>query len=286
MSPGKRSNDSYNTAFPTLSETRYSQSLERGLAILGCFSADEPWLGIADIAGKLGMSRSTTHRYVITLVRLGYLEQIVTGRKYRLGLRVTDLGLSALDMLIVRTRGRPHLEALRKRVSYTVNAAVLQDDCVFIVDRLCGFKGYVELLPLKIGLASKLPAHCTSLGKLLLAYLGVDERKEIVRSLTLRRAGPNTITKRRELLNELDRISETGFALNDQELAAGIQSIAMPVRLGQDVIAAIDVTTSISVVKRDELMGAVLASLTETTQALSMELSGDYNKDKLVGTPA
>ena len=80
---------------PSLREPRFSQSLERGLAILSCFTPARPVLGIADIADHLGMSRSTTHRYVITLVALGYLEQGAS-RKYRLGLRVTDLGMSAL----------------------------------------------------------------------------------------------------------------------------------------------------------------------------------------------
>ncbi len=83
-------------SIPSLREPRYSQSLERGLAILGCFTPKRPVLGIADIADELGMSRSTTHRYVITLVALGYLEQGAS-RKYRLGLRVTDLGMSALN---------------------------------------------------------------------------------------------------------------------------------------------------------------------------------------------
>ena len=76
-------------SIPSLREPRYSQSLERGLAILSCFTPKRPVLGIADIADELGMSRSTTHRYVITLVALGYLEQGAS-RKYRLGLRVTD----------------------------------------------------------------------------------------------------------------------------------------------------------------------------------------------------
>ena len=82
--------------FPSLREPRYSQSLERGLAILTCFTPERPVLGIADIADELGMSRSTTHRYVITLTQLGYLEQGAS-RKYRLGLKVTDLGMSALN---------------------------------------------------------------------------------------------------------------------------------------------------------------------------------------------
>ena len=75
---------------PSLREPRFSQSLERGLAILSCFSGERPIRGIADLADELGMSRSTTHRYVVTLVALGYLEQDAQ-RKYRLGLRVTTL---------------------------------------------------------------------------------------------------------------------------------------------------------------------------------------------------
>lgn len=109
---------------PSLREPRYSQSLERGLAILGCFTPERPILGIAD---ELGMSRSTTHRYVITLVALGYMEQAAS-RKYRLGLRVTDLGMSALNSTGPREHAHPYLEELRQRTSYTVNLAVLDGD--------------------------------------------------------------------------------------------------------------------------------------------------------------
>ena len=101
-------------SIPSLREPRYSQSLERGLAILGCFTPERPVLGIADIADELGMSRSTTHRYVITLVALGFLEQGAS-RKYRLGLRVTDLGMSALNSTGLREHARPYLEELRQR---------------------------------------------------------------------------------------------------------------------------------------------------------------------------
>lgn len=96
-------------SIPSLREPRYSQSLERGLAILGCFTPERPVLGIADISDDLGMSRSTTHRYAITLVALGFLEQGAS-RKYRLGLRVTDLGMSALNSTGLREHARPYLE--------------------------------------------------------------------------------------------------------------------------------------------------------------------------------
>jgi len=105
---------------PSLREPRYSQSLGGVLAILTCFSGVRPVLGIADIADELGMSRSTTHRYVITLLALGYLEQGAS-RKYRLGLKVTDLGMAALNSTGLREHAHPYLEELRQRTSYTTN---------------------------------------------------------------------------------------------------------------------------------------------------------------------
>ena len=126
-------------SIPSLREPRYSQSLERGLAILGCFTPERPVLGIADIADELGMSRSTTHRYVITLVALGYLEQGAS-RKYRLGLRVTDLGMSALNSTGLREHARPYLEELRQRTSYTVSLSVLDGPEILYVDRARSFR--------------------------------------------------------------------------------------------------------------------------------------------------
>ena len=126
-------------SIPSLREPRYSQSLERGLAILGCFTPERPVLGIADIADQLGMSRSTTHRYVITLVALGYLEQGAS-RKYRLGLRVTDLGMSALNSTGLREHSHPYLEELRQRTSYTVSLGVLDGRRSCYVDRARSFR--------------------------------------------------------------------------------------------------------------------------------------------------
>src|ERR1700756_1762145 len=126
-------------SIPSLREPRYSQSLERGLAILGCFTPARPVLGIADIADELGMSRSTTHRYVITLVALGFLEQGAS-RKYRLGLRVTDLGMSALNSTGLREHAAPYLEELRQRTSYSVSLAVLDGPEVLYVDRVRSFR--------------------------------------------------------------------------------------------------------------------------------------------------
>src|SRR6202021_1158140 len=155
---------------PDLREPRYSQSLERGLAILGCFSSTRPVLGIADIADALGMSRSTTHRYVITLVALGYLEQGAS-RKYRLGLRVTDPGMSALDSTGLREHAQPYLEELRQRSSYTVSLGVLDGPEILYVDQARSFRRGPGQSNVDVRTGSRLPAYCTAMGKLLLANL-------------------------------------------------------------------------------------------------------------------
>src|SRR5271168_4169268 len=157
-------------SIPSLREPRYSQSLERGLAILGCFTPKRPVLGIADIADELGMSRSTTHRYVITLVALGYLEQGAS-RKYRLGLRVTDLGMSALNSTGLREHAHPYLEELRQRTSYTTSLGVLDGVEVLYVDRVRSFRRGQGNIDLNLHAGSRLPAYATSMGKLLIAYL-------------------------------------------------------------------------------------------------------------------
>ena len=108
---------------PILRKARYSRSLERGLAILACFTPERPVLGIAELAERLGTTRSTTHRYVSTLVSLGYLEQDAS-RKYRLALGAIDLG-AALNATGLCKHARPELEQLSQRSGYSAEIAVL-----------------------------------------------------------------------------------------------------------------------------------------------------------------
>jgi IclR family pca regulon transcriptional regulator len=144
--------------------------LERGLAILGCFTPQRSVLGIAELADQLRMSRSTTHRYVITLLALGFLEQGAS-RKYRLGLRVTDLGMSALNSTGLREASRPYLEKLRQRTSYTANLSALDGPEILYVERARSFRRGQHKIDLNLRPGSRLPAYCTAMGKVLLANL-------------------------------------------------------------------------------------------------------------------
>ena len=110
----------------TKTEAGYSQSLERGLAILSAFRPAKPLVGISELARDIGLSRSTTHRYVATLASLGYLQQDSGTKKYRLGPRVLDLGFSAINSMELREISLPHLQQLSDETGHTVNMAILE----------------------------------------------------------------------------------------------------------------------------------------------------------------
>src|SRR5580700_965944 len=262
---------------PDLREPRYSQSLERGLAILGCFSSSRPVLGIADIADDLGMSRSTTHRYVITLVALGYLEQGAS-RKYRLGLRVSDLGMSALNSTGLREHAHPYLEELRQRTSYTTNLGVLDGTDVLYVDRVRSFRRGQGKIDLDLHTGSRLPAYCTAMGKLLLANLPESEQRDLIAEMKLTKRGPNTITSKKALRDELDEILAAGFAVDDQELAPDLYAIAAPVRNeARDVVAAVNLAAPSSLIALEELVDALGPHLVTTADRISARLG--YRRD-------
>jgi IclR family pca regulon transcriptional regulator len=259
-------------SIPSLREPRYSQSLERGLAILSCFTAKRPVLGIADIADELGMSRSTTHRYVITLVALGYLEQGAS-RKYRLGLRVADLGLSALNSTGLREHARPYLEELRQRTSYTASLAVLDGTEVLYVDRVRSFRRSQGRTDLEQSPGSRLPAYCTAMGKLLLANLSDSEQREILASTKPAKRGPNTITSKRALRDELEHVRDAGFAVNDEELASELFAIAAPVRdAGREVVAAVGLSAPSAMISLEEMVDALSPHLVSTADRISARL--------------
>jgi IclR family pca regulon transcriptional regulator len=266
-------------SIPSLREPRYSQSLERGLAILGCFTPKRPVLGIADIADELGMSRSTTHRYVITLVALGYLEQGAS-RKYRLGLRVTDLGMSALNSTGLREHAHPYLEELRQRTSYTTSLGVLDGTDVLYVDRVHSYRRGQANTELDIHTGSRLPAYATSMGKLLLANLPEPEQRELIAQMKLTKRGPNTITSKKALREELDEIQAAGFAVNDQELAPNLYAIAAPIRNdAREIVAAINLTTNANTITLEELVDALTPHLITTADRISARLGYRRNDE-------
>jgi IclR family pca regulon transcriptional regulator len=258
-------------------EARYSQSLERGLAILACFSLERPLLGIAELADMLGMSRSTTHRYVITLVALGYLRQGAQ-RKYRLALQVTELGMSAMNSTSLREHARPYIEDLSRRSTFTVGLAVLDGPEILLVDRVRGRRRGQGLIELGIRTGSRMPAHCTAMGKLLLAHLPARERRELLAELKPGRRRPGAIASKSALRDELESIPTEGLARSDEELAPGLIAIAAPVRDGsREVVAAAGMAAHSSMISPQGLLDQLGPHLVSTADRISARLG--YRRD-------
>ena len=219
----------------------HSQSLERGLAILSSFKSARPVLGVSELAREIGLSRSTTHRYIATLATLGYVEQDLATRKYRLGPRVLDLGFSAINSMELRELSVPHLQRLSDETGHTVNMAILDGPDIVYVERCRSARQGQREIDLNLHVGSRLPAYCTSLGKVLLAFLPQEELPSRLEGVELLQRGPNTLTAPDALYEELEGVRRIGLAVNNEELAFGLRSIAAPVR-GQsgEVAAAIN----------------------------------------------
>jgi len=248
----------------------FSQSLERGLAILSAFTPDRPALGISELARELSLTRSTTHRYVATLATLGYLLQDDSTRKYRLGPRVLDLGFSMLGSMELREIAAPHLRRLTEITGHTSNLAIRDDTDVILIDRVRGRRGRYHHLEFSLHVGSRLPSYCSATGKALLAFLPRPDLDQLLDRIDLIQRGPRTLTSKTALRAELEHVRRTGIAVNDEELESALRSIAVPVRSRSgEVVAAVNVAISWS----PEAITELVSQLGPTLQATARQIA-------------
>jgi IclR family pca regulon transcriptional regulator len=256
----------------TAGRRAHSQSLERGLAILSSFTSVRPLLGVSELAREVGLNRSTTHRYISTLAALGYLQQDTLTKKYRLGPRVVDLGFSAINSMELREISAPHLQRLSDETGHTVNMAILDGADILYIER-CRSSGRGQReIDLNLHVGSRLPAYCTSLGKVLLAYLPPEELEELLSHVQFVKRGPNTLTQR-GLVAELARVRAAGLAVNNEELAYGLRSIAAPIR-GQNgqAVAAINLAVHRTMVSLEDMVARLAPPLKRTAAEISSRI--------------
>jgi len=207
-------------------DPRRSRSLEYGAAILQCYSGEYLALGIADLAEVIGISRSTTHRYAMTLVALGHLEQD-SKRKYRLAARAADSGRVAIEAVRAEVGARAVLEELRDELGHTVSMGVLSGGRVIYVYRLFGHRRGQFAIDGCLESGASVPVYCTALGKVLMASLSTAERERLLAELEFERQGPKAILDRRRLAAAIEQIGASEAVLSDEEQIAGARSLAV-----------------------------------------------------------
>ncbi len=210
-------------------------SLGKGLAVLESFGAEHPRQSIAEVALATGLDRATARRCLLTLHQLGYAEY--DGKFFTLTPRVLRLGLGALAALPLAQMVQPWLDQLSDQIGQSCSVAILDGtDIVYLARAAQRRVMSVGLMP-----GSRLPAHCTSMGRVLLAALPPDRARALVEASDLSPRTRHSLTDPDEILAEIARVRSQGWALNDQEVEIGLRSLAVPVRNGKGrVVAALN----------------------------------------------
>lgn len=243
------------------------RAVERALQILECFDDEHPEMGVSEIAQAVDLHKATTHRIVTTLLNFGYLERALDGQRYRLGLRLTELGYKAIRRLDLRREALLQMNQLSQRWGETCDLSIFDQDEVLYIEMLPGS----HALTITAAVGQRLPAHCTASGKIFLAYLPDQVLEDILRK-PLKVYTRNTISAAENLRQQLDLIRQQGYAFDDEEFETGIRAVACPIfdRTGK-IIAAISIPSPASRMK-PERVPEIVAALAEATQAVSRRM--------------
>ena len=214
------------------------QALDRAFAILYLLGESDTALGLAQVASSLQLHKSTAHRFLMVLEKHRMVERTTSG-KFRLGLKLFDLGNRAIDQFDLRDRARPHLRRLVSETEETAHLCVLEGTHVIYMDKIEPSRT-VRMIT-RIGASN--PVHCTSVGKAILAFLPEERIAEILRRIRYERFTNRTIATAEALRAEIDKTRRRGYAVDDEELEDGLRCIAVPVLDTQRLpVAAVSVS--------------------------------------------
>jgi IclR family pca regulon transcriptional regulator len=248
------------------------EALAKGLRILSLFDEQRPSWRVTDLALAAGLPMPTVYRVVQTLTSEGYLDHLPNG-DYRPGVRTLTLGTAALRSLDLVEVATPPLRRLADKTGETVNLAVLTDDRVLYLVRLRNS----DLVTANIQVGSTLPAVTTSIGKLLLAHLDdADLEARVTESSFTTQHGPNAKVSLDELRGELTQIRQQGWAMQDEELAYGLRSVAGPVTGGDGrVVAGVNLALQARDWSTQRIVRELQPALLETCAEISALGAGD-----------
>jgi IclR family pca regulon transcriptional regulator len=247
------------------------ESLAKGLQVLRLFDETTTSLKLRDVVDRTGIPMPTAFRIVATLEEEGFLERTADGTIHP-GVAVLTLGSAALrGSGLVQASERP-LRALAQATGETVNLGVLQGDRVLYLARLRN----ADLVTANIQVGSTLPAVWTSMGKVLLAHLPAEEIDRRIGADAFGQEqgrGPNAVVSRQQLDEQLAEIRRQGYAIQDQELALGLRSVAVPVFAGgSEPVAAVNVAVSATRHDVDALRGPILQRVQATARDIGLRL--------------
>lgn len=243
-------------------------SLARGLRIIEAFEGNTGGRSVADVARHTGLSRAAVRRSFMTLQALGYAES--RGPIYRLTTRTLRLGFSYLSSASLPSLAQPVLERITETVHESSSLCVLDGDDIVYIARSAAKR----IMSVGLSVGSRLPAYCTSMGRILLASMPDEHLTAYLKRTNAKALTPKTITDKKALRDTVVRVRSDGFAITDEELELGLRSIAVPVHTRNGRIAAsMNIGVHAARVSAIEMIRRFLPILRENARALGNVLA-------------
>ncbi len=239
--------------------------LAKGLRVIEAFTADTPRLSISDAAAIAGLDRATTRRCLLTLAEHGYCAY--DGKFFTVTPRVLRLGTGCLASMPLPRIVQPWLDQLSERIGQSTSVAILDAGEIVYVARAAQRKVMsIALMP-----GSRLPAYCTSMGRVMLAAMPEKQARKVLESYPMPARTPHTLTAMDAVIAELRETRLRGYATVDQEVELGLRSLAVPLRGARGiVVAALNTGLAASAVP----MTALVETYLQPLQMVARELSG------------
>ncbi len=247
----------------------FMASLARGLAVIRAFPLERSRMSIAELSRRTGIPRAAVRRVLYTLAKLGYVAGDET-RTYRLQPRILAIGHAYLRSAPLSASAQPLLEQVSRAVHESCSMAVLDEGDILYVARSSSSQ---RIMSIDLGVGSRLPAYCTSMGRVLLAHEAPAELASYLRRVRLQARTERTEVSKEKLATILNGVRTAGYALVDEELEIGLRSIAVPVvdPMGR-VAAALNVSTQAARVSVPEMEQQFLPPLRTAARDLGMLL--------------
>jgi IclR family pca regulon transcriptional regulator len=250
-----------------LTDPSFMTSLARGLAVVRAFSDSRKPQTIAQISQKTGIPRAAVRRCLHTLRMLGYVDAELNN--FSLRPKVLTLGYSYLSSTPLTVSAQPYLNSISRELNESSSMAVLDEGEILYVAR----SATARVMSVALNTGSRLPAYCTSMGRVLLAHLPPDQLEQYLERTKLRPMTEHTVTSAKRLREILADVRQAGYAVNDEELELGLRSIAVPVRgASGTVLAGLNVGAQAARVSVQQLEKEFLPVLLRGAQELSVLL--------------
>lgn len=252
-------------------DPNFMTSLARGLAVISGFTQQKRSLTISQLSHRTGIPRAAVRRCLYTLSRLGYVGA-EDGRSFSLRPKILGLCHAYLSSTTLASSAQPLLDRVSDVLHESSSIALLEGDEILYVARSSTTR---RIMSVDLGIGTRLPAYCTSMGRILLAHLPPAELDGYFGRVKLVAYTNRTVIAIEKLRKELDAIGRTGFAIVDQELELGLRSIAVPVRdMSGKVVAAMNIGTQASRISLAELERRSLPELQLAARELGTNLLG------------